>query len=129
MVERRNAARFQVVEARPNPEQECSANEVRVLLGKAFDRLGPLYAEVPHMYHVQELSAMEAARILGVPVGTVKARLHERALGFHDMCGQYSYAEGELPLSKTDAARHFDRAEPRAFEHESPLGIVDLSNE
>ena len=76
MVERRNAARFQVVEARPNPEQECSANEVRVLLGKAFDRLGPLYAELFHMYHVQELSAKEAARILGVPVGTVKARLH-----------------------------------------------------
>jgi RNA polymerase sigma-70 factor, ECF subfamily len=76
MVERENAARLQVVEARPNPEQECSAKELRVLLGKAFDRLGPRYAEVLHMYHVQELSAKEAARLLGVPVGTVKARLH-----------------------------------------------------
>jgi DNA-directed RNA polymerase specialized sigma24 family protein len=38
--------------------------------------LGPLYSEVLHMFHVQELSAREAARILGVPVGTVKARLH-----------------------------------------------------
>jgi DNA-directed RNA polymerase specialized sigma24 family protein len=38
--------------------------------------LGPLYAEVLRMHHVQELSAKEAARILGVPVGTVKARLH-----------------------------------------------------
>jgi DNA-directed RNA polymerase specialized sigma24 family protein len=28
------------------------------------------------MFHVQELPAKEAARILGVPVGTVKARLH-----------------------------------------------------
>jgi len=76
MVERENAARLQVVEARPNPEQECSAKEVRVLLSKAFARLGPLYAEVLHMRHVQELSAKEAARLLGVPVGTVKARLH-----------------------------------------------------
>jgi RNA polymerase sigma-70 factor, ECF subfamily len=75
MVER-ESARFQVVEARPNPEQECSAKEVRVLLGKAFERLEPLYAEVLHLHHVQELSAKEAARILGVPVGTVKARLH-----------------------------------------------------
>src|SRR5262249_24726333 len=40
MVERENVTRFQVVEVRPNPEQECSANEVRVLLGKAFQRLG-----------------------------------------------------------------------------------------
>lgn len=76
MVEGENAARLQVVEMRPNPEQECSAKEIRVLLGKAFERLGPCYAEVLHMHHVQELSAREAARILGVPVGTVKARLH-----------------------------------------------------
>src|ERR1700739_4560274 len=76
MVERGDAARFQVVEARPNPEQECSDNEVRVLLCKAFDRLGRVYAEALYMYHGQELSAKEAARILGVPVGTVTARLH-----------------------------------------------------
>jgi RNA polymerase sigma-70 factor, ECF subfamily len=76
MFERETAARFEVVEARPSPEQECSIKESRVLLAKALDRLGPLYAEVIHMLHVQELSAKEAARILGVPVGTVKARLH-----------------------------------------------------
>jgi RNA polymerase sigma-70 factor (ECF subfamily) len=76
MVERETAARFEVVEGRPNPEQECSLKEARVLLAKAIDRLGPLYVEVLHMFHVQELPAKEAARILGVPVGTVKARLH-----------------------------------------------------
>ena len=76
MVVRETAARFEVVEGRPNPEQECSLKETRVLLAKAIDRLGPLYGEVLHMFHVQELSAKEAARILGVPVGTVKARLH-----------------------------------------------------
>lgn len=70
------AARFHVVEARPNPEQECSTKEVRLLLGTALDRLGPIYAEVLHMRDVQELSAKEAAGMLGVPVGTVKARLH-----------------------------------------------------
>jgi RNA polymerase sigma-70 factor, ECF subfamily len=71
-----DSPRFQLAEARPNPEQECSVKEVRVLLAKAMDRLGPLYAEVLHMLHVQQLSTKEAARILGVPVGTVKARLH-----------------------------------------------------
>jgi RNA polymerase sigma-70 factor (ECF subfamily) len=76
MVERDTAARFEVVEGRPNPEQECSLKEARILLAKALNGLGPLYGEVLHLFHVQELSAKEAARILGVPVGTVKARLH-----------------------------------------------------
>jgi RNA polymerase sigma-70 factor, ECF subfamily len=74
--QRDTAERFDVPELRPNPEQECSLKETRVLLAKAIDRLGPLYVEVLHLFHVQELSAKEAARILGVPVGTVKARLH-----------------------------------------------------
>src|SRR5262252_3619903 len=47
------AARFEVVEGRPNPEQECSLKEARLLLAKAIDRLEPLYAEVLHMFHVQ----------------------------------------------------------------------------
>jgi RNA polymerase sigma-70 factor (ECF subfamily) len=69
-------AQFHVVESRPNPEQECSAKEVRAVLGEAIDRLRPLYKEVVHLCDVQELSAKEAARILEVPVGTVKARAH-----------------------------------------------------
>jgi len=76
MVQNDTAARFQVAEPRPNPEQLCSVKEVRALLDKAIDRLGPVYSEVLHLFHVQELSAKEAARILGVPLGTVKARLH-----------------------------------------------------
>jgi RNA polymerase sigma-70 factor, ECF subfamily len=74
--QRDTLGRFQVVDARSNPERECSINEARVVLARAIDRLGPLYSEVLHMFHLQELSAKETARILGVPVGTVKARLH-----------------------------------------------------
>ena len=73
-------AKFQIVELRPNPEQECSANEVRAMLDEAHDRLAPIYKEVLHLRHVEELSAKEAARILEVPVGTVKARLHRARL-------------------------------------------------
>jgi len=76
MLEGDNGARFEVVEPRLNPEQECSLKEVRVAIAKAISRLGPLYSQVLYMHHVQELSAREAAHILGVPVGTVKARLH-----------------------------------------------------
>jgi RNA polymerase sigma-70 factor, ECF subfamily len=76
MTEGETSVRFTVVETRPNPEQECSAQETRALLAKALDRLGPIYAEVVQLRDVKEMSAREAAQILGVPVGTLKARLH-----------------------------------------------------
>ena len=76
MVDRESAPPLQLVAPRANPEQECSAKEIKALLAKGRSRLGPIYAEVLHMSHVQQLSAKEAAEILGVPVGTVKARLH-----------------------------------------------------
>jgi RNA polymerase sigma-70 factor (ECF subfamily) len=68
--------RFHPVETRPNPEQEYLSNEGRVLLAKGLKKLRPLYVEVLHLRNVQELSAKETARILELPVGTVKARLH-----------------------------------------------------
>ena len=69
-------ARFHPVETRPNPEQEYMSNEGRDLLEKGLKRLKPLYVEVLRLHSLQELSAKEAAEILEVPVGTVKARLH-----------------------------------------------------
>jgi RNA polymerase sigma-70 factor (ECF subfamily) len=67
---------FHLVETRLNPEQEYLSKEGRVLLEKGLKRLRPLYVEVLHLRNVQELSAKETARILELPVGTVKARLH-----------------------------------------------------
>jgi RNA polymerase sigma-70 factor, ECF subfamily len=76
IVERDTAPRFEVIEPRANPEQECSMKEAQALVFMALDRLRPVYKEVLHLYHLQELPAKEAAQILGVPVGTVKTRLH-----------------------------------------------------
>jgi RNA polymerase sigma-70 factor (ECF subfamily) len=69
-------ARFHLVETRLNPEQEYLSKEGRVLLQEGLKKLGPLYVEALHLRHVQELSAVETARILELPLGTVKARLH-----------------------------------------------------
>jgi RNA polymerase sigma-70 factor (ECF subfamily) len=69
-------AKFHPVETRPNPEQEYQSKEGRVLLERGLKKLAPLYIEVLHLHNTQELSAKEAAGILEVPVGTVKARLH-----------------------------------------------------
>jgi RNA polymerase sigma-70 factor, ECF subfamily len=68
--------KFHPVESRPNPEQEYLLKESRVLLKKGLERLDPLYAEVLYLRSVRELSAKEAAGLLELPIGTVKARLH-----------------------------------------------------
>ncbi len=69
-------ASIHIVESRPNPEQEYLSNEDRTLVQRGLRKLGPLYGEVLHLNSVQELSASEVARLLRLPLGTVKARLH-----------------------------------------------------
>lgn len=73
---REDRARFHLVETRLNPEQEYLSRESRVLLEKGLKKLGRLYIDVLNLRNVQELSTKETARILELPVGTVKARLH-----------------------------------------------------
>src|SRR5580700_7573054 len=67
---------FLLVETRLNPEQEYLSKEGRVLLEKGLKKLRPLYVEVLHLRNLQEFSAKETAKMLELPVGTVKARLH-----------------------------------------------------
>lgn len=68
--------RFHPVETRPNPEQQYLSKEGRVLLSKGLKKLRPLDVEILHLRGVQELSAKETARILELPVGRIKSRLH-----------------------------------------------------
>ena len=68
--------KFHPVDTKPNPEQEYLSKEARDLLEKGLKRLAPLYSQVLQLNSLQELSAKEAAELLEVPVGTVKARLH-----------------------------------------------------
>jgi RNA polymerase sigma-70 factor (ECF subfamily) len=69
-------SKFHPVETRPNPEQQYLSNEGRVLLQKGLNKLRRLDLEILHLRGVQELSAKETARILELPVGRVKSRLH-----------------------------------------------------
>jgi RNA polymerase sigma-70 factor (ECF subfamily) len=69
-------SKFHPVETRPNPEQQYLSNEGRDLLARGLKKLRPLDVEILHLRSVQELSARETARILELPVGRVKSRLH-----------------------------------------------------
>jgi DNA-directed RNA polymerase specialized sigma24 family protein len=60
------------------------------------------------MFHVQELSAKEAARILGVPVGTVKARLHRARSRLSRHLQSVLGRRRRSGSSRKGAARHLD---------------------
>jgi RNA polymerase sigma-70 factor, ECF subfamily len=68
--------RIHLVEMRPNPEEDYLSKESRFLLQKGLKKLSPVHVEVLQLLGTQELSAKNAAALLEVPVGTVKARLH-----------------------------------------------------
>jgi len=61
-------------DSHPDAEEICARAELRILLTKAIKRLSPAYRRVIR-YYMDGRSAAEVAEALGVPVGTIKARL------------------------------------------------------
>ena len=58
---------------RPNPENECYWSMLNARLMKSAARLSPALQKTFHLRFVHQLSVGETARVLGVPIGTVKA--------------------------------------------------------
>ena len=63
-----------LVDHRPNPEDECHKSTLNARLMKSAARLSPTLRRTFHLRYVDHLSVCETARVLGVPIGTVKAR-------------------------------------------------------
>jgi len=65
-----------LIDPKPNPEEECAREERVQMLREKIGRLSPAYRTVVQMCIIEGLLRREAAQRLGVPAGTVKARLH-----------------------------------------------------
>jgi RNA polymerase sigma-70 factor, ECF subfamily len=63
-----------LTEHRPSPEDECRNNELSMRLTHFQSQLTPTLRKTFQLRDVDGLSIREAARILGVPLGTVKAQ-------------------------------------------------------
>jgi RNA polymerase sigma-70 factor (ECF subfamily) len=63
-----------LIDHRPNPEYECHRSMLHRQLMKLAAQLSPALRRTFHLRFVHQLSVSETARILGVPIGTVKAR-------------------------------------------------------
>jgi RNA polymerase sigma-70 factor (ECF subfamily) len=66
---------LQIASPTASPEELCSQRELRQALARAIHRLRPRLRAAFVLRDVQGLSAQETADILGITVGTVKARL------------------------------------------------------
>jgi RNA polymerase sigma factor (sigma-70 family) len=64
-----------LVDSRPSPEDECHKSKLTAALMKSAALLSPTLRRAFHLRFVDHLSIPEAARVLGVPTGTVKAQL------------------------------------------------------
>jgi RNA polymerase sigma-70 factor (ECF subfamily) len=63
-----------LVDHRPNPEDECHKARANACLMESAARLSPILRRTFHLRYVDHLSVLETARVLGVPIGTVKAQ-------------------------------------------------------
>ena len=62
-------------DSKPSPEEVCSTAEARDRLVEGVKRLSPKLRRTFQLRDIDGLTTKEAARVLGVPEGTVKAQL------------------------------------------------------
>jgi RNA polymerase sigma-70 factor, ECF subfamily len=62
-------------DSNPSPEQLCSASEAHSRLAKSVGQLSPTLRRAYQLRDIDGLTTKEAALVLGVPEGTVKAQL------------------------------------------------------
>ncbi|HVI07455.1 MAG TPA: sigma-70 family RNA polymerase sigma factor [Candidatus Binatia bacterium] len=65
----------QLPDHRPTPEDECKNAELKARLRESVVHLSPTLRRTFQLREMEDLSIHETAEILGVPIGTVKARL------------------------------------------------------
>jgi RNA polymerase sigma-70 factor, ECF subfamily len=97
----------------PSPESTPAATPDRVLLVSALQKLSRATRETIVLHHVADMSVHEVAETLGVPVGTVKARLSRGRALLADLIGERSSPAAE-PTRRVPARRRAPA--PRASE-------------
>jgi RNA polymerase sigma-70 factor (ECF subfamily) len=64
-----------LADVRPSPEDECAESEMHRLLRQIVGQLSPPLREAIQLRDFDGLTTSEAAHLLGVPEGTIKARV------------------------------------------------------
>ena len=67
---------LKLMDKRPDPEEMIQKSELRDEVNRALDAIPPLYRSPLIMCHVEGIPYEEISRILELPIGTIKARIH-----------------------------------------------------
>lgn len=73
----------------PSPEAEAQAAEEELMVRRAIDKLPEETRQLILLVYFQGLKYREAAEVLGIPVGTVKSRLHAAIEKLHDTLSRH----------------------------------------
>lgn len=93
------------IDIRPSPEQTVVEQERRSIVRDAVIRLSPMFKTVMDLRYSQGLTLKETAVALGVPVSTVKSRLHHARLRLIGNA-QLKHVVGARPRNKMRQPRH-----------------------
>ncbi|MGH9787479.1 MAG: sigma-70 family RNA polymerase sigma factor [Candidatus Acidiferrales bacterium] len=85
----------------PSPERRYAQSELRGILGAAINQLEPAYRIVFWLRDVEELSTEETARLLGLSIPGVKARLSRARFRLRNILNQFFTPGSDLRLATT----------------------------
>ena len=77
-----------VSDTRPDPEEAYREREIAVTLAQATSRLSPTLRTTFQLRDIHGLSIRETADLLGVPSGTIKARLARARVRLREVMGR-----------------------------------------
>ena len=81
-----------VRDLQPGPAETMEKKEIRERVQRALDNLEPDDATVILLRDLQDIPYEEVARLLEIPVGTVKSRLHRARQALKSQLASYFYA-------------------------------------
>jgi RNA polymerase sigma-70 factor, ECF subfamily len=79
----------EIVSQERGPEDRAISSELSGVVEQALLKLAPERRAVVILHHVDEMSVEEISRLLGIPLGTVKSRLHRGRAELRNLLAGY----------------------------------------
>ena len=95
-----------VVDSRPDPEQECAYLETRNLLNGALEELSPSIRSAFQLRELQDLSNSEAAEVSGIQIGAFKSRISRARTQLAERLSLEELAPLQKPVSVSLVSAH-----------------------